>query len=324
MLSAPTESAGGVGKHDPVEAERHLDARSIRPIDFSARSVGPVRLMPTPRMFHARLQARPRRRRCRGAAARPPASVPRCRRRRPEPCCCGSQRRAARPIHSGFRLAALTIGAEPLVIAAHMGAELLRGFLQRLQAACAPGSLHLPDRPASHGCAARAWRSPAPACPSARRCQTRWRIRSPAGRPRPRSETAARALSRWVCATASTLAWPASTAPRTAPQPAKVSWICPPTTSFTAGPTPRYGTCRMSTPAAAREHFAGEMRRGARPARAVAQLARLALGERHQLAQIVGRHLGIGDHQNGASWSPARPAPDRSTDRTSCRCRHAG
>src|SRR5437868_9810664 len=39
------------------------------------------------------------------------------------------------------------------------------------------------------------------------------------------------ALSRCDCATAKTLARPASTGPRTAPQPANVSSMCPPTRS---------------------------------------------------------------------------------------------
>src|SRR6185369_12278872 len=58
-------------------------------------------------------------------------------------------------------------------------------------------------------------------------------------------------LRRSDCATARIFRRPASTGARTAPRPTKVSWTWPPTVSFTAGPAPRYGTCRISTPAAA-------------------------------------------------------------------------
>ena len=76
---------------------------------------------------------------------------------------------------------------------------------------------------------------------------------------------------------------------------------------------PAIGNVQKIDPRRGLEHLAGEMGGGPRPSGAVAELSRLPLGERNELAQIIGRHLGACDHENcrGGNWRDGNEVVER-------------
>src|SRR5205085_10361920 len=103
--------------------------------DFSARKVGPVRLMPTPSTFHCGASSTTStsisRRRSATASVRPAMPPP--------------TTRTFLTLATLFRLQLRRLDdvAEAIVVAAHAGAELLRRLLQSLQAAIGQFALDL-------------------------------------------------------------------------------------------------------------------------------------------------------------------------------------
>ena len=70
----------------------------------------------------------------------------------------------------------------------------------------------------------------------------------------------------------------------------------PPSSAISAGPEPLKGMWRMLVPATQVQHDAHEMRRGADAARGVGEVG--LLGERDQLRQGLGRHVGMDDQDD--------------------------
>src|SRR6476619_3598564 len=108
---------------------------SISPIDFSARKVGPVRLMPTPSTFHCGVSSTTStsisRRRSATASVRPAMPPP------------TTRTFLILPTLFRLQLRCFDDVAEAIVVAAHAGAELLRRLLQGLQAAVGEFALDL-------------------------------------------------------------------------------------------------------------------------------------------------------------------------------------
>src|SRR3954469_6683017 len=135
MLSSPNwrpAASANTIRSKPNATPTHS---SISPIDFSARKVGPVRLMPTPSTFHcgasSTTSTSTSRRRSATASVRPAMPPP-------------TTRTFLIPA-TLFRLELRCLDdiPEASVVAAHAGAELLRRLLQGLQAAIGEFALDL-------------------------------------------------------------------------------------------------------------------------------------------------------------------------------------